>query len=224
MPHELLSFYLSDLVGNYVASLSDYSLELPLAAVLLYLIPQVVLILLLALGQPFLLEQLLLEVSDPVDNCLFFLDGFDPVGAGVVRWILKGQGIHHGRVLRTLVGIQWLTVGDRLLLGQDSFRWLRRVVELLIKRLVVGAAIHILLNLLLKLQLHQSVELSHGNMLVLHTACIHLPDVAITSLTQDPSPSMLLFLLNYQVLHFYLTFGAFHNFKANGWLLFFRLC
>lgn len=110
MPHELFSFYISDLVGNYVASLSDYSLKLTLAAVLLNLFPQVMLILLLALGQPFLLEELLLEVCDPVDDCLLFLDGFDPVGAGVVRWVLKGQRVHHGRVLRTLESIQWLTV------------------------------------------------------------------------------------------------------------------
>lgn len=176
------------------------------------------LILLLALGQPFLLEELLLEVSDPVDDCLLFLDGFDPVGAGVVRWVLKGQRVHHGRVLRTLESIQWLAVGDRLVLGQGSFGGLRRVVELFIKRLVVGATIHVLVNLLLKLQLHQSVELSHGNMLVLHAACVYLTDFAITSLPQDPFPSRLLFLLDYQVLHFDLPFFAFHNFEANRWL------
>ena len=106
-----------------------------------------------------------------------------------------------------------------LLLGEGIFGWLRRVVELLIKRLVVGATIHVIVNLLLELLLHQSVELSHGNMLVFLTACVCLTDVAIASLPQDPpSPSRLLFLLNYHVLHLDLTFDAFHNFEADSWL------
>jgi hypothetical protein len=87
MPHEMLSFYISRLVGKYVASLSDYSLKLTLATVLLRLLLMVI-VLLLALGQPLLLEELLLEISDPIDDSLLFLDGFDAISADVLRRLL----------------------------------------------------------------------------------------------------------------------------------------
>ena len=96
--HELLSFYIGRLVGKEIASLSDYTLELTLATVLLRLL-LVVLVLLLALGKPVLLKELLLEICDPVDDCLLFLDGLDPMSADVLRRLLNGQCIHHGRVL-----------------------------------------------------------------------------------------------------------------------------
>ena len=117
------------------------------------------------------------------------------------------------------MSIQWLTVRNQLLvLGQVTFGGLRRVVELLIERLVVGATIHITDNLMLKLLLYQSIELSHRNMPVFLTACVLFTDVAITSLSEDTPPSRLLLHLNYHVPHFDLTFCTLHNFKADSWL------
>lgn len=87
MPHEMLSFYICSLVGKYVASLSDYSLKLTLATVLLRLLLMVI-VLLLALGQPLLLEELFLEICYPIDDSLLFLDGFDPISKNVLRRLL----------------------------------------------------------------------------------------------------------------------------------------
>ncbi len=98
MLHDLLSFYIGRLVGKEVASLSDYTLKLTLAAVLLRLLLGV-LVLLLALGKPVLLKELLLEICDPVDDRLLFLDGLDPVSADVLWRLFNGQCIHHRRVL-----------------------------------------------------------------------------------------------------------------------------
>ena len=116
LPHEMLSFYISCLVGKYVASLSDYSLKFTFATVLLRLLLMII-VLLLALGKPFLLKELLLEICDPIDDSLLFLDGFDPIRADVIRRLFKGQRIHHRRVLWSQVSIQWLTVRNQLVLG-----------------------------------------------------------------------------------------------------------
>ena len=52
----MLSFYICSLVGKHVASLSDDNLKISLATLLLDLFPQLMLVLLLALGKPLLLE------------------------------------------------------------------------------------------------------------------------------------------------------------------------